>query len=293
MSNPKKFSYEAMGTHWEIIIWDELPASEIAQIQELSLAKTREFEQLYSRFIPNSFINQISRTPDTYKVPSDLIEILKIYQEIYTLSEKSINPLIGQTISDLGYDADYSLKPKEKITNSPDLLKSITILDQETITIHQPCIIDIGALGKGYFIDKLYDLIKSQNITQFLINGSGDVRYSGSTPIKLGLENPKNNQEVIGTIELSSGAFAASGTNRRQWDNFSHLIDANNPFQQNNFIASWVKADTATIADLLATTLIIHPSTQILNHYQPQFCLLNDKFKIKKSADFSAEFFTN
>ncbi|MBI2024023.1 FAD:protein FMN transferase [Candidatus Giovannonibacteria bacterium] len=102
-----KFSYESMGTRWEIAIWD--PHLE-ARLSNKIIEKSKEFDNLYSRFIKDSLVWKIAENPGKHEVPADLVKMLRLYEELYLPSEKKLNPLIGFAISDLGYDAEYSLK---------------------------------------------------------------------------------------------------------------------------------------------------------------------------------------
>jgi thiamine biosynthesis lipoprotein len=180
-----------MGCEWQLTVWDELPAREITRLGQQATGLAEEFEQALSRFRPDSRLNQLAGQTGEFAVPEDFTDILEWYFLLYGPSEKRLNPLIGQTMADIGYDATYSLTAKPEIGRAPDLTSAVEILEPGRIRIKQPVQFDFGALGKGFFVDKLTDWLATQGCRRFLVNGSGDIRYvTDGPPLKVGLEDP-------------------------------------------------------------------------------------------------------
>jgi FAD:protein FMN transferase len=291
----KKFSYASMGTTWEITLWDDIPETKAIELEKNIIALSHEFDQTYSRFIETSLVWSIAKKPGVYSVPADFINMLTLYRDLYKASDKKLNPLIGNTISDLGYDSDYSLIPKETIRRTPDLLETVTVLDDNTIETKEAVLFDFGALGKGYFVDRVTNYLKENSIDRFLVNGSGDIFYSGGkdhTPIRAGLEHPHDPTLAIGVTELVDGALCASGTNRRSWDKYHHVIDPlTNSSVTNNIVATWVIAPTCALADAIASCLFfVEPEK--LQDYTFEYVIMNTEGAIKKSPQFSGEIFS-
>ena len=268
----QKFSYESMGTHWEVF----LPFGEALGITEKEiLSLSNDFDHLYSRFKPSSLVTKISEKAGTYEVPEDFINMLKLYFDLYQASEKKLNPLIGFTISDLGYDNEYTLQEKETVRKVPDLIETVKI-NGNTITTAKPVLFDFGALGKGYFVDKIAALLKSKDFTNFLVNGSGDIYYFGEEKEKFGLEDPEDSKKVIAILEIGKNlpnenlrGFCASGTNRRKWprlsntsadkktEDWNHVIDPITLEPADFIVATWVQAESTALADALASCLFL------------------------------------
>lgn len=94
-----------MGTDWQINIWDNLENAKVEGLKEEIIYESNQFDQTYSRFKKDSLVWQIANGgAGEYTVPEDCLDMLKLYMELYLPSEKKLNPLIGFTISDLGYD---------------------------------------------------------------------------------------------------------------------------------------------------------------------------------------------
>lgn len=288
---PSSFEYESMGTHWEVSIWDKVEKDRFLKIQKDIVLMSDVFDHTYSRFISASFVSQISTSTGIIKVPDDFIEMLKIYERFFKLSQKKINPLIGATLSDLGYDAEYSLKKKKIIHPTPNLLDTVIIKDQNHIEIKQLVIFDFGALGKGYFVDKVFEYLVEKGFKHILVNGSGDIHYQGEKPITVGLEHPLDTTKVIGTIQFQHGAMCSSGTNRRAWEGYHHIIDPQTLSSPNEILATWVLADSAALADGLATALFFVTPEEFFSHYKFEYLLLNKHMKVKRSPGFKAVLF--
>ncbi len=292
---PKKFSYNSMGTTWEITVWDDIDEVTLENLKCEIFEMSDAFDNTYSRFIKTSLVWKISEKAGIYEVPPDFLHMLSLYIDFYEPSEKKLNPLIGFTISDLGYDEHYSLIPKKDIRNTPDLFDAVLIIDESHIKTNQTVLFDFGALGKGYFVDKIADFLKEKNINRFLVNGSGDIYYSGGKshkePIKVGLEHPHDPSLVIGSIEIDEGAMCASGINRRKWENYHHVIDPHtNTSIGEEIVATWVIAKNAALTDALASCLFFVPP-EALSKYQFEYVIMNNENKVKTSHGWNGELF--
>ncbi len=289
---PFTFAYESMGTHWEVSIWDDIKAPFFKEIEEKVISSSADFDQTYSRFIADSFISELSSQTGKVKVPEELVTMLRYYKKLYKLSGGKFTPLVGTTLEDMGYDREYSLKEKGSIHPIPDFDKAITIIDDHQIELHTPSLIDLGALGKGYFVEKIAKLLTKNNINHYLVNGSGDICYAGQgKSIKVGLEHPHDSKKVIGMIEMTEGSMCSSGSNRRSWGKYHHIIDPDTLSSTTEIIASWVIAESATVADALATALFLSPPEAFITEFVFEYLLLNKDMRVKRSEGFKAKLF--
>lgn len=285
--------YEAMGTNWAVTLWDNIPNNRYEALHEEILRRTESFERTYSRFIPDSFISRISTQVGVIETPPDLVPMLRLYRALYTPSLKKLNPLIGNTISDLGYDATYSLRRKETIRKTPDLLETLRILDDTHIEIREPALIDLGALGKGYFVDRLAEYLEEEGVREYLVDGSGDIRYQREAGIiRAGLEDPEDHTKAIGVLELvGKGAFCASSGSRRKWANLTHTIDPSTNTSPTEVLAVWVLAKEAALADALATCLSFAPPDNFRPAHDFEHCVMKTGRQVFLSSGFNAQIF--
>lgn len=304
----KKISYESMGTSWEISIWNEISDEELAVLNKEIFEMSDTFDKTYSRFIRSSLVWKIAESAGVYEVSEDFINMLKMYMDLYEPSGKKLNPLVGFTISDLGYDDVYSLKEKSDIRPTPDLFDTVEILDgleghlsRFKIKTNQTVLFDFGALGKGYFVDKISDYLKNKGLKRFLVSGSGDIYYSGGIgdeekiPITVGLEHPNDSTQVIGTTEMTEGSMCASGINRRKWGESHHVIDPSTSSStsiEKGILAVWVITRSATLADALASCLFFVPPEKLFEKGLVfEYVIMNTDNLIKKSEGWKGDLF--
>lgn len=292
MPLPHKHTYNALGSHWEITVWDDMPSSRFDALVAEILKRSERFENEFSRFRPNSFVSWLAaeKRVGIIEVPRDFVAMLRPYFSVYEASGRKITPLIGNTLSDLGYDAEYSLTLKEIVRIAPDLLETVEILDESRIRLAYPVSFDFGAIGKGYFTDRIADFLRESAVRRFLVNGSGDIVYEGNgVPIRARLEDPRDETKAVGSIEITEGAFCASGTNRRRWRDFHHIVDPDTVRSPEQFLATWVRAERATWADLLATALFFASPSALQTVHPFEYATLAPDLTLRQSAGFDAE----
>ena len=247
-----KYAFQGIGTQWSIETDTPLSASERRQVKNLVVA----FDHAYSRFIPDSLVSKIShQAPGVFVFPSSFTELHQIYSRLESITNGAVNPLVGKSLEQLGYDADYSLRPHGETYVPPSFREAIR-LDDDSVTLSQPVLIDIGAIGKGYLIDQIAGII-SESHSEYVVDGSGDIAVHRSTPETIGLEDPRDTSRVIGSVSISDMSLCASALNRRAWgDGLHHLIDARTGRPASTgIIATWAVASTTVYADALTTAL--------------------------------------
>lgn len=287
METPRyMFKFESMGTVLEIQIFDEI--QDLETVKKEILEFTKYFDETYSRFKEDSLVTKISKSSGVFTVPPEFTEILKMYVRLNTLTEGAVNPLIGNTISDLGYDSNYSLQKKESIRNSPDLYQTLKIIDERTIETKENVLIDIGAIGKGYWVDKVCEILNRNEIKKYLVNGSGDIYYKNNTnKMRVGLESPTEENILIGYTEIQNQSICCSGVKNRSWGKgLHHIVNANTKKPTENYKAIWTIAKSAMLSDALATALFF-VLPEKLSDFDFEYLTIDTTNEIKSSNAFN------
>ncbi len=287
-----RFEFQAIGTSWHIHIYDAI--SKNAEEKLFSEIKNRIdiFDKTYSRFRKDSLVWKISEKIGEYVFPADAEKLFSMYREIYDATNGFVTPLMGRLISDLGYDEKYSLKPKEKIGDVPKW-DDVMIYKNLTLTTKEPVLLDFGAAGKGYLIDIVYELIKESGVKTFMVNAGGDIRLqsAGEKVFTIGLENPKNFKEIVGTVKIKTGSIAGSAGSRRHWDKYHHILNPKTKSSPDNIAAIWVLADTTILADALTTVLFFISPEKVLEKFSFECMILYSDFSAYVSKGFPGELF--
>ena len=258
------FEFEAIGTHWYIETTTIPDAAE--DLRDAITSRIAEFEDAYSRFIPESIVGQIARSAGTYKMPSDFTALFKIYQQMYIHTAGAMTPLIGSALVQAGYDATYSLVSKP-ITSVP-ALPNVLSYTAPNLKVIQPVQLDFGAAGKGYLIDIVGEVLEAFGIKSYLIDAGGDIRARGPKSWRIGLENPSDVTEAIGVIELKNQSLCGSAGNRRAWGNYTHIINPHTKSSPTNIKGVWALAQNTLLADALTTALQFTSIDELHKHYK-------------------------
>lgn len=288
-----QFVFEAIGTRWQIDI-PELP-NKLEQNQLLLDIRQRidQFDQAYSRFRPDSLVTEISKNAGTYTLPADAKALFDIYFALYRLTNGRFTPLIGNTLADAGYDANYSLTPKATVRPVPRW-ESVLHYTFPHLTVKEPVLLDFGAAGKGYLVDIIAALLHAQGCESFCVDAGGDIVYrtTKNQPLRVGLEHPEEPDEVIGVVNIVNKSICGSAGNRRTWGEYHHIIDPNTLTSPKHIATVWVVADTALLADALTTCLFFVPASVLQPTYQFEYVIMDKDHRIEASPTFPGELFT-
>lgn len=289
-----RMEFDAIGTHWTIEIPEALDPSMVSGVLRDIRARIDAFDLTYSRFRADSLVTHISQRAGTYAFPVDAIPMMALYRQLYDATGGAVTPLIGNVLSDAGYDAAYSLV--EKPMRVPKAWDDVMKWDPGAceLTVKEPVLLDFGAAGKGYCVDIVAALIASRGISAFVINAGGDVCHRGNgvdDVLRVGLENPMNAAEAIGIATIRNESLCGSAGNRRRWGRFHHTIDPRTLESPKELSAIWVTAPSTMLADGL-TTALQFVTPEHLTTFQPfAYAVLNHENQLHTSPHFRAEFF--
>ena len=283
--------FEAIGTHWNIHIHDKISDEQTSDIFKLVQDHIAIFDQHYSRFRDDSLVAEMSRRTGEYTLPNDAKLLFDLYQKMYHLTNGSVTPLIGNLLSDAGYDAAYSLETKQ--LHTPSKWEDALEYEFPRLVIKQPILIDVGAAGKGYLVDLVGELLKTHGITSFTINAGGDIVHKdvNKKHIRVGLEHPNDVTSVIGVASIGNESICGSAGNRRVWNQFHHIMDPHKLESPRHIAAIWVIAKTGLLADALTTCLFFVEPETFEKEFVFEYLIVYADYSIKKSGGFNAEIF--
>lgn len=281
------WQFEAIGTRWQIDTREPLPESVQAEV----LQCIRRFDRIWSRFRPDSLVCQMAQRAGAWPLPDEGNILFDWYDELYAATDGAVNPLVGDALARLGYDADYSLKPSGIPAAVPDWA-SVSWDTGRIVTFH-PLLLDIGAAGKGLLVDLVQDIV-GDHTRQFSIDASGDM-FHHDEPIRVGLEHPLDPTRAIGVAVLQDEmALCASASNRRAWgDGLHHVIDGRTGRPTTDVIATWVVAPASCMhADGLATAYFFAGPEDLVAEYPHEFVRMFADGRVQSSPGFPGEIFT-
>lgn len=247
---PHAQGFDAVGTRWQIETTRPMSPAQRAVVRQ----RIEAFDRTWSRFRSDSLVSRLAGGPATVEFPAEAEPLIAHYRQLYDGTGGAVTPLIGGTLADLGYDADYRFTPRPAVRATPAWDEAMR-WDGPVVTTTMPLVLDVGAAGKGLLVDLLGELLTSFGVGSFVVDGSGDLLHRGPDAIRVGLEHPADPRKVIGVVPLSDDALAASAGNRRAWAGLHHIVDPRTGAPVRDVAATWVIAGSAMTADGLATAL--------------------------------------
>lgn len=288
-----KFEFEAIGTHWQIDIQDDLSQeAEVVLLQKIN-DRIAEFDFNYSRFRGDSLVTKMSKESGVFGLPDDADLMITLYKKMYEVTGGLVTPLIGQVLIDAGYDANYSLSPKQ--LTKPKKWQEVIIWENPNLTLIEPAMLDFGAAGKGYLVDIVCEVIEDFGVTSYCVDAGGDMHYKNTNgeKFKVGLEHPLDKTMVIGVTEILNQSLCGSAGNRRKWADFHHIINPDTLSSPKDILAVWTIAETTILADILTTGLFFVSPEILQEHFKFDYLIIYSDLSMQKSDGFNAEIFTS
>lgn len=294
-------AFEAIGAPWRIGVGGaQTPTSSLgaplsADDRAAVLARIEQFDRDWSRFRDDSLVARIAREPGSWSLPADAEPLLDLYERLHAATDARLSPLVGASLERLGYDAAYRLLPAGEPLPAPSWQDSLALRRTPAglvLDTAAPVLLDVGAAGKGYLVDLVGELLVQRGLPDTVVDASGDVRVRGERSIRVALENPFDPAKALGVVELRDQALCASATTRRAWgEGLHHIIDAITGRPVDAVVATWVIADSALVADGVATAMFLADPARLCEVFAVEWVRLMADGRLEASAGLRGELF--
>ena len=276
--------FEAIGTHWEIETTAPLDEAERLAVT----AEVERFDREWSRFREDSEVTRLGRTGGRF-ASRDARVMLDAYHALTAATEGAVNPLVADSLSALGYDADYSLVPGDPV-RAPVAWERTVSWTATGVTASAPALLDVGALGKGRLVDLVFGVLDGLP-GDVVVDAGGDIRVRGAR-VRIGLEHPYDARRAIGVVEVQDQALCASAINRRAWgDGLHHVLDARTGLPVRTWAATWALASEAMTADAVATALFFDGGPALAESWGVEWVRMSTDGRVQYSPGCPAELF--
>jgi len=251
---PASWRFDAIGTRWEIVAARPLPAA----VRDEVTARIDAFDRAWSRFREDSDVSALAGGAVSLPSPEDAAPMLDALAAVSDATGGAVNPLVGDSLDALGYDAHYSFHDGGPVAAPRDWRERLSWRDGR-LALTEPATVDVGALGKGRLVDLVLDVLMRTESGDLTVDAGGDLAVRGR-PQRIGLEHPFDPRRAIGVWEVTDAALCASAINRRAWPSATgttlhHVLDARTGQPVRTYAATWAVAADAMTADAIATAL--------------------------------------
>ena len=215
------------------------------------------------------------------KVDDKIIDMLSFAKDMYEKTNGKVNVAMGSVLSiwhiyrndGLDNPSTAELPPMEKLKEANEHTDiNDLIIDEENNTVYlaDPLMkLDVGAIAKGYAVEKIGDYLEEKGVDGFLLNVGGNIRTVGNAGAegemwKAGIENPDTENEdepYIEYVKIAGESIVTSGSYQRFYvvngKNYHHIIDPETLMPGVNFKSVSVITDDSGLGDAFSTALFI------------------------------------
>lgn len=243
-SNTQKQSYKAYNFNYfdtiSTIIGYESTEEEFATTSNEALELLGEYHKLfdiyneYDGMVNLCTLNKlVDGQHPKLTVDRKIIDMLLYAKEMYTLTDGRMNVAMGSVLSiwhdyrDAGSEqpAYAELPPMSDLQNAAKHTDINSIVIDEvnsTVWISDPYTkIDVGAIAKGYAVERVADMLKAKGKTDYTLNIGGNIRTIGTKANGdkwiTGIENPNDTSVYIEYVQLAGEAIVTSGSYQRYY----------------------------------------------------------------------------
>src|SRR5688572_10848068 len=248
MTHPT-FRHEAMATYFQFAI----AGQQQDYARQAAAAAFRELDRLentLSRYIESSDISRANRLGrgETTSIEHDTLECLLIAADVSILTRRAFDP------------AYASVRPAGL---APDIPPFTLDPDTHTLTsVAERLHLDLGAVGKGFALDRMADILREWEIGAACLNAGGSSVLALAEPplaTEAGWTIGLGEGRGYRTIPLRAASLSGSGTAVKG----AHLIDPRTGQPASRTARVWALAPGAAQADALSTAFFVMTEADI------------------------------
>jgi thiamine biosynthesis lipoprotein len=259
-TNIARRAVRALGTH-VLLLLDAPDDLHAAEALDDAINELGRLELVFSRFDEHSELRLLER--DRVRICSpELVEVIQLALDARRVTDGRFDPTIIAGLRAAGYDRSFELvAAAPEAAGAPVPGGGGVHVDSTTglVALAGDTALDLGGIAKGWIVDRLVERLALQAPT--LVDAGGD----GACTLRSGGEPWPVDVEGLGVrIQLRSGAYATSGTDRRRWRDPStarehhHVIDPRTGASaRTDVVRVTTIAATCATAEVAATALLI------------------------------------
>ncbi|MGE5279528.1 MAG: FAD:protein FMN transferase [Deltaproteobacteria bacterium] len=259
---PKEDSAFFMGTFVQVTAFDPRAFS-------IVFDEFRRLEKVFNAFDETSELALLNKKGEIV-ASEDLYRVLKLSQDVNAATAGAFDVSVGP-LSFLWKAAirDKTLPAADAIADARRRVgMDYVYVDDATRRVKllkDGVQLDLGAVAKGYALDRAVARLKAASITSALVNAGGSVYCLGDNngkPWQVAIRDPRRKGRLFGRMELRDKAAATSGDYEQFFEiagkRYSHIIDPHSGYPaQAGAVAATVVAPSAATADALATSCMV------------------------------------
>ena len=267
-----RYQHRAMATLYEIMVAGESP--EFAE--QAAYAAFHEIDRIeleLSRYLPNSDISRINNLEPggSVRVGLDAFQCLQIGVTCWKETGGAFDATVGALMDcwigkerTLLHPSSDSIE-RARIRTGMELIRLNEPSCEVGVSDHVPQI-DLGAVGKGYAVDRAGELLQEWGIASALVHaGMSSVLAWGDAPECVGwpvtLSAPGDSAKLLQKVFLKDRSLSGSGIRRGL-----HIMNPRTARPVQSRRAAWVCESSAARSDAISTACMIMTHEEIARY---------------------------
>lgn len=238
--------------------------------------EVRRLEKILSDYAPESETSQLTGSATMHSVPvsDDLWEMLQASNRWYEISAGAFDSALGQLTQLWRKHRRARRVPKPELVQqaiSKSGWANIKLADSQSVQFQRSGIkLDFGGIGKGFIIDRAFEVLQAHGVEAALIDISGNMRCGKAPPGRKGwliaIAGLERGGKPLRVVSLANQSIATSGD---LWQfqiidgvKRSHILDPKTGWGVAGPVAATVICKMAVDADAAATIGCIAAPTE-------------------------------
>ena len=264
------------GTSIRVVIYDK-DENKAKNLIDETFKIMSGIEHKYNSRDEDSVIYKLNKDPIIQqKIDSELYLLVSDAIKVSELTKGKFDITIGPIMSLWGFD-NLDI---DRVPTKNEIIRTLELVNYKDIKLTKNSIalgkigqkIDTGSFLKGYAIAQGKKFLEKQGIENAMITAVSSIETIGGKPdgkpFKIGVQNPKNSDELLYTIDLKDKALGVAGDYQTFVEiggkKYHHIIDGTNGYPSNYNSMILLLGNNSYDCDLYDTALFMLPAEEIL-----------------------------
>lgn len=243
------------------------------EVEQEAAEKVRGLDHIFDLYSPDSEISKVNSNAANapYKVSDDLFNAISAGKELCAITKGALDIGIGAVEGEWGFYGDEG----KGVPPSGDLTRTLSesgagkiLLDDRTRTVNFSDTVvrlDLNSIASGYACDRIAGILKARGVRSALVDMGGELYClgrKGGKPWVIGIKDPLNTGDIIGSVSLTDMGIATSGGYEKfivvDKKHYQHIVDprTGRPVENGVLSVTVISKDCLT-ADGLGTAFLV------------------------------------
>lgn len=236
---------------------------------------------------------QVSVSPDTVKIIGQCIDISDDCGGVFDITIGNVTKLWDFGGNNQRLPSDDEIKTALGSVG----YKNISI-SGNAVQIKKGQSLDLGAVGKGFVCDKIKELLDKGRTKSAVVSVGGSLLIYGNRTFSVGIVNPDNDKQSMGTLKLKDTCVSTSGNYEKYFEQdgkrYHHILNATTGYPATSeFKSVTVVCESGLISDALSTVCYIagyRKSIEILKKFDAEAVFIFNNNAVRVTDGLSGKF---